>query len=86
MIPIPTPKFEVGQSVYLKEHVDNYVDNHNNKYDTYGNPKPASLVIVGIRLDGCPAGWQILYQFVLLTVFVNEIALVSELPNLNEVK
>ena len=77
------PKFKIGQSVYLKDEVDYYRILHNQKYDTYGNPKPRNLTIIGIAMEECEGGIQIFYRFIQFANGIPEIALVSEFPNLN---
>ncbi len=79
---IPTPKFKIGQSVYFKDEVDNYISRYNGKYDTYSNQKPSSSTIVGIMIEECSGGFQIHYKFALFSILVPEICLISELPEL----
>ena len=52
------PKFELGQSVYLKDDVDYYIACHNKKYDTYGNPRPRSFTIITRLIEECEGGIQ----------------------------
>jgi len=77
-----TPKFKVGQAVFLKDDIDYYIACYNGNYDTYSNSRPRSITIVGILIEECSGGFQIHYKFALTTNWINEIALVSELPEL----
>ena len=83
---MPTPKFKIGQSVYLKDDVDYYVASYNRQYDTYGNPRPRSITVIAIMTEECSGGTQIFYRFIQSSGWVAEIGLVSELPFLSENK
>jgi len=81
---IREPKFKIGQVLYIKDEVDYYVLLHNNKYDTYGNPRPHGITVVGILIEICEGGIQIFYKFSNINVSVPELVLLTEIPNLNK--
>lgn len=76
------PKFKIGQELYFKDEVNRYINNHNRKYESLGNPRPNKLTVTNISIEICEGGIQIFYKFALIDKIVPELVLMAELPEL----